>query len=160
MSVDERALGRACEDVVGILGWSAMPESARGEIRDVNRRVVQAYLAHEVADRLGYGSAPTDRPTDLRPAARSTDPSTSKRAARENAPRAGSQREAVLNAVLLAGHGVISDEVRHLFDGAWKRLSELEQGGWLYTHGERVSERTGKAQRVYRPTAKALTWWG
>ena len=62
--------------------------------------------------------------------------------------------------MLLAGHGVISDEVRHLFDGAWKRLSELEQGGWLYTHGERVSERTGKAQRVYRPTAKALTWWG
>jgi hypothetical protein len=91
---------------------------------------------------------------------RRTDPKTSKKAAFEATPRTGSQRRAALEAILARQpHGsTYEDVVRDTGNkGAWKRISELKQGGWIHPMGVRKVS-TGSLADVYYPTYKARNW--
>jgi hypothetical protein len=87
--------------------------------------------------------------------ARRSDPSTSQRAAAEHYPKAGKNRHRVLLAIEKLGSAT-NDEVlvESSVPGAWKRVSELLQGGWIEVCGERDGTLSGKPQQAYRLTAK------
>jgi hypothetical protein len=71
---------------------------------------------------------------------RSTDPDTSKLAALKNEPRRGTQRARVLEEIERSGlDGLTAKQVeeRSGLKGAWKRVSELKQGGHIVDIGER-----------------------
>lgn len=93
------------------------------------------------------------KPDENRPGgARSTDPSTSRRAALDAEPRTGSQRRAALDAIRSSGQRGMTYyevEVATGVDGIWKRLSELKQGGWIEVAGQRLVEATGSEADVY-----------
>lgn len=100
------------------------------------------------------------------PGARETDPATSHKASFNAAPRAGSQREQSLICIIRYFNQSMGDgltykevEVRTGIQGCWKRLSELEQGGWIYPSGTRLVSETGSEARVYYPTDKAHAYF-
>lgn len=91
--------------------------------------------------------------------ARRSDPATSKRAAVEVAPRVGSKRRAVLETFdrRSVSLGFTASEAEHYsqVSGAWKRVSELAQGGFIRATGDvRHIPATGKQQQVYVITEK------
>ena len=97
---------------------------------------------------------------------RSTDPSTSRRAAIDNYPRSGSQRQRVLEAVSVqAASGMTASELERMlslpYQSVSTRLSELVRGGWLETRtdddGELVTRTSslGSEQRVLWATQRA-----
>lgn len=81
--------------------------------------------------------------------ARSTDPSTSRRAALAAAPRAGSQRERILAAITAAPAGLNYDEASEATGivgvSVSTRISELARGGWIVRAGERETRAGGMA---------------
>ena len=90
---------------------------------------------------------------------RSTDPSTSRKAALDNYPRSGTQRARCFAAILMAGdRGATCAEVMDATDlahqSASTRLSELKRGGWVVVAGERTGE-LGAKQEVLVATLKA-----
>jgi hypothetical protein len=90
---------------------------------------------------------------------RRSDPDTSKKAAFDVVPRAGSQRRKALEA-LLDHDGLTYAGVEAItgINGVWKRLSELKQGGWIEVRGTRRILETGSEGDVYYPTVKAISW--
>lgn len=83
-------------------------------------------------------------------AARTADPDTSKRAALRQAPRSGSQRGRILDA--LREHGPMSSreiEEQTGIAGAWKRVSELKQGGHICELRIERDDQTGTDVTVY-----------
>lgn len=67
--------------------------------------------------------------------ARSSDPDTSKLAALRQQPRSGSQRARILEALQRRSPTALSArQIENLtgIKGAWKRISELRQGGHIY----------------------------
>lgn len=95
-------------------------------------------------------------------ASHSGDPDTSRQAARANAPRSGSQRRRVLDAVAAAGaRGVTAEEVAAATgmrsgasgNSAAKRLSELKADGWVAAvPGLHRRTAQGSKAQVYRTT--------
>jgi hypothetical protein len=84
--------------------------------------------------------------------ARRSDPETSKLAALQNEPRRGSQRAAVLDAIRDAGPaGLTAREAAWAtgIEGAWKRVSELRQGGHIVKIAERADPETKALGEVY-----------
>ena len=84
--------------------------------------------------------------------ARSTDPATSHLAALKHQPRAGSQRARILDAIADAGsRGMTAAEAGRAtgINGAWKRVSELAQGGHITEAGIRVDPESGANGTVY-----------
>lgn len=81
--------------------------------------------------------------------ARTTDPPTSHRAARAAAPRAGSQRDRILRAILDAPLGLNYDEVSEATGivgvSTSTRISELARDGWIEQAGERETSAGGTA---------------
>jgi hypothetical protein len=100
------------------------------------------------------------------PRARRTDPSTSMRAALTHAPRARSHRAIVLKLICrwtLQNHPQVpltSEEIGRYsgVNGAWKRVSDLLEGGFIEVAGEKEAS-TGKMQQTYKPTQKGWDWW-
>lgn len=101
------------------------------------------------------------------PKVRSTDPPTSKAAAVNNRPRAGSQRARLLEVVVFHSdpapgprpkYGVTAEEAAKAtgirLNSASTRMSELLRGGWVAEQGERETE-AGEKATVYVATAKA-----
>lgn len=95
--------------------------------------------------------------------ARRSDPSTSKRAALDAAPRTGSQRHALLVQYEIAGNGsrfafggLTAEMACGLIDkpGAWRRVSELLDGGFIEPTGKVETNRSGSEAEVYRITEK------
>lgn len=90
--------------------------------------------------------------------ARVTDPLTSKRAARLARPRAGSQRERILQAIIDAPLGLNYDEAAEATGivsvSVSTRISELAKGGWIERAGERETSAHGQAA-VWVASAKA-----
>lgn len=131
--------------------------------RDATARALNITLELVVAVIETYALyAPRESPSDPQPlGARHTDPDTSKRAALEHAPKAGGQRALALEIIAHAwGLAAFEIEQRTGVRGIWKRLSELEAGGWVFTSGERLCPATEKAQQVYYATAKGRDWAG
>jgi hypothetical protein len=82
--------------------------------------------------------------------ARASDPKTSRVAALRLEPRAGTLRARVLDAV--ADYGPMSAreiEFATQINGAWKRISELVQGGHLLVIGEKTDDETHQVVSVY-----------
>lgn len=96
--------------------------------------------------------------------ARREGPDTSKKAAYDVLPRAGTQRRKILEAVLAAPRAMICTEIEdaaqmlHRSSGVTKRISELIEGDWLKVVGARPSPATNSVQREYAPTDKAREW--
>ena len=89
--------------------------------------------------------------------ARSSDPSTSHKAALDALPRTGSQRFRALQAIAAASPaGYTYEEVQQAtgIEGVWKRLSELKQGGWIRVIGQRKIQSTGSDGDIYALTEK------
>lgn len=94
---------------------------------------------------------------------RRTDPSTSHRAALDNAPRSGTQRARVLTYITAQGEqGATDFEVskktgiqRHVVA---KRRGELEELGWVEGIQEERPTDTGSMAKVHRATQKAVVW--
>lgn len=105
--------------------------------------------------------APEATPNGALPGgARRSDPGTSKRAARNVAPRTGSLRAVVLDALGRRG-AMCSGEIRYVTgkDGIWKRISELAGDGWIEKVGERVFADSKQEQIVYGLTEKGRRWF-
>ena len=84
--------------------------------------------------------------------ARSTDPTTSRSAALTMIPKSGTKRRAVYDAIVAAGsRGATSAEAEAASGvaGAWKRITELHDGGHIQVTGSRFDPRTGKDVQVY-----------
>jgi Helix-turn-helix domain len=82
--------------------------------------------------------------------ARSGDPSTSKLAALRQEPRSGSQRARILE--FIRTHGpVVSREIEEQLGirGAWKRVSELKQGGLIHEVETLYDYKTGTEVTAY-----------
>lgn len=93
----------------------------------------------------------------IQPGARGTDPSTSKRAATLAHPRVGTHRFRVLEVLALHADrgGLTSEEIGLMtgINGVWKRCSELHDGGFAYTEGERKTL-SGDDARIYHISSK------
>lgn len=94
------------------------------------------------------------------PGFRAGDPDTSRKAALDVYPRAGSRRRAILDAAIRAGgRGITYPEADGLpgVRESWKRISELVEGGWLEaTDRERRNPETGSDVTVYVATDAAI----
>lgn len=113
----------------------------------------------------GYYLAPV-RPAGTTPAARTTDPQTSHRAAAAITLRAGTQRALLLQSFVRAGEGLTDEEAMERAVGVSpsseyaKRCSELREAGWISPTGQTrkgnsgqdriVSEITDAGQAAYR----------
>lgn len=103
---------------------------------------------------------PVDRRHDG--GARTSDPSTSKRAAKLVAPRTGTQRWSLLSEFSRVFHndverdGWTAEEASEAIGvpGAWRRVSELLQGGYIEPTGAERKTRSGTDAGVYRITDK------
>lgn len=89
--------------------------------------------------------------------ARTSDPDTSKLAALQHEPRKGTQRARVLAEIRVCKGGLTARQVTQLtgIEGAWKRVSELKQGGHVVIVGQRLD--LGNMADVYavpRPSYK------
>ena len=123
------------------------------EVRDYRIALARAL------DRIGVphgGEFVIARPgVDERPRARSSDPGTSRAAARDVAPRVANQHGRIVLAIAQHGHGtppgLTHGEVRDLARVAQAsvgpRLAELKRAGYLAEVGERVAD-LGSAQAV------------
>lgn len=122
----------------------------RPDPQNCTRHQAWAYIEH--LERL------LARQVDAAPVrARATDPGTSHQAAFDHFPKAGSRRHVILHALARAGdHGLTQDEVavETGINGAWKRLSELHQGGWAARLETREGKLSGAEQHVYTITAR------
>lgn len=132
----------------------------RPNLAIANRRQATEYIKYlesEVEDLQKRLSAAVKGAGDnALPGARNSDPATSHSAAATAYPKSGQNRWKVLMEVALAGErGLTQDEVleRSGVAGAWKRISELLQGGWIGVHGTRKGH-SGTDQRVYVLTPK------
>ena len=80
---------------------------------------------------------------------RCTDPPTSRRAALAAAPRAGSQRERILDAIISAPAGLNYDEASEATSivgvSVSTRISELARGGFIERNGTRETRAGGQA---------------
>jgi hypothetical protein len=89
---------------------------------------------------------------------RATDPATSVRAAFEAAPRAGTQRARILDAILAAPEGLHYDDVAAQTGipavSASTRITELARGGFIFPDGDRPT-RAGGAATVWVASRKA-----
>jgi hypothetical protein len=95
--------------------------------------------------------------------ARNTDPGTSHKAAFDAFPAAKTNRGRILRSLARAGErGMTQDEVtlETGISGAWKRLSELHQGGWVVTLETRAGKLSGSDQNVYTITDRGRTALG
>jgi hypothetical protein len=91
------------------------------------------------------------------PKARASDPSTSRQASFDAYPKVGSRRWTCLQTIARAGQrGMTQSEVIATtnIQGAWKRLSELDEGGWIQPDGVERKGSAGSMQRVYVITEK------
>lgn len=88
--------------------------------------------------------------------ARSSDPSTARRAALAMEPRLETQRGQILAAFRDVGRLTAREACRvaGIPDG-WKRVSELEQGGHLVVVGETLDPDTRMPARVFAATGEA-----
>lgn len=90
---------------------------------------------------------------------RHTDPRVSAKAARDVAPRTGTQRGRLLLEICKAGdEGLISEEAAELAGvefarSSGPRLAELKAGGWIRTEGSRVGS-LGSEQEILIATDK------
>lgn len=91
------------------------------------------------------------------PAARNTDPATSKQAANNLPIRGGTQRAKILSAYLDGAY--TDDEIGQITGLAslpnccyWKRCSELRQAGYIEPTGQTRPSRVNKLQQVCRIT--------
>lgn len=93
---------------------------------------------------------------------RRTAPAVSHKAAWDNYPRQGSQRERALRAILAAGDaGMTSEEVSvetgiPFARSLGPRLNELKLGGWIQPNGDTRTGSLGSEMDVLVPTDKAL----
>jgi len=91
------------------------------------------------------------------PGFRGTDPDTSRKGAFDAYPRTGSDRLCALDVVWVCredGGATYEDVVQATGNkGAWKRLSELKQGGWIIAEGARKVS-SGSQASIYYPTMK------
>lgn len=90
---------------------------------------------------------------------RTSDPSTSRKAALEALPRQGGQRHRILAAIVQTGvRGLTYDDVSERLKlrgvSVSTRISELAQGGWIEEHGHRRTS-AGAMATVWVATAKA-----
>lgn len=88
--------------------------------------------------------------------ARTSDPDTSKLAALRNQPRKNSQRAKILDAIRQSGSfGMTARECEAStgIDGAWKRVSELKQGGHIVSIGTRLDRNTGAEAEIFTSVA-------
>ena len=86
---------------------------------------------------------------------------TERAAALEVWPKTGTQRQAVLEALLAAPHGLTDPEIAehtglYLYSAAPRR-TELLQAGWVEDSGLRRDSGRGRNAIVWRPTIRALT---
>jgi hypothetical protein len=133
----------------------------RPDLDHCRRSEARAYVEHLEGKIASLGDRISELAGDpASPAvkARRSDPSTSKRAAVEHYPQAGKNRHKVLLVIERLGSAT-SDEVlvESGVAGAWKRISELAQGGWIEACGERDGTLSGKTQQAYKLTAKGRT---
>lgn len=87
--------------------------------------------------------------------------STSRKAALDNYPRSGTQRDVILRALVAAGpRGATSDELHAALgmpnQSIKPRLGELRDGGWAYQTGDTRPSLTGSAVDVYAATEKGV----
>jgi len=123
---------------------------------------LSALLFDQVCDELVTISDSVTRPTPgLFRQFRQMDPSTSRKAAFDSMPRNGTRRREILK-VISDSRGLTYEEAG-LATGApeaWKRISELRQGGWIepaMINGETKTRktRTGSLATVWVATTKA-----
>lgn len=97
---------------------------------------------------------------------RKGDPSTSQKGALDVFPRSGTQRNRIVaalwNAESVKGdpHPMNHEDIRKAADfpvgtGVWKRMSELERGGWVNAYGQKKNKATGSYATSYILTDKA-----
>ena len=103
-----------------------------------------------------------DDPSENRLGHFARESSTSRKAALDNYPRSGTQRERCLRAIVGAGaRGLTSDEIaeRHHMRlySVKPRLIELREGGWIERNGDTRPSPTGSDVDVYVATAKGRT---
>lgn len=118
--------------------------------------------AREKLSKAQEAFAETGDPRDsVLPGFRSTDPTTSRKAALAAFPRTQSQRYKALMSIAKRTdgpwHGATWVEVE--FDtginGVWKRISELKEGQWIEVVGQRKTPTTKTEADVYVITDKA-----
>lgn len=141
---------RQCERLAGIAAQVAgqllggVPVEVPGEVQSEE----QAREAAEALIRDAEGN-------EL-PGFRAGDPATSRKAAVDAYPRTGSRRRKILDAAIRAGGRGITFPEADALPGvreAWKRISELVEGGWLEaTERERKNPETGSDVTVYVAT--------
>lgn len=115
------------------------------------------HMSEDAIQKFAAGGVPGV--TDDEPGGfRADDPDTSRQGAFDAMPRTGTQRLHALHAVARAGSGGMTwaeVEIASRVNNAWKRLSELKQGGWIEVVGERVVQHTGSMASVYVLAPKA-----
>lgn len=89
--------------------------------------------------------------------ARSSDPDTSRLAALRHAPRSGSQRARILDALRFGDYALSARQIEMVtgIKGAWKRISELKQGGHIVEAGVEHDPVTNMEVTVYALAAQA-----
>lgn len=101
-------------------------------------------------------------PTDpKRGGARTSDPDTSKQAARSVVASAANLRGAILRMMVKSDRPMTPAEIEAAVGkcGLWRRVTELRQGLYIELTGERrVSDTTGASQRVYVVTELGREW--
>lgn len=92
---------------------------------------------------------------------RNGDPDTSRKGAVDAYPRSGKHRHTILIAIAKAGdQGMTYEEVEEKTEikNAHKRISELSQGDWVRSAGERVATKTGSMSNIWVITERAERW--
>ncbi len=160
--------------------WKSYIESIEAKVDRLQTELDKMRAAQQQPSLFGDdGAAPTAAPTIAQtPVPERTSPfadapdenrlggfrgdgDTSLRAAIENYPRSGTQRNQILLAVMRKGqHGMTFDEVRQEegIYSADRRMSELVDGGWLErTERERRTQH-GSMANVMIASQKAIEW--
>lgn len=89
---------------------------------------------------------------------RGGDPDTSRKGALDVYPRSGKHKHKILLAIARSGdQGMTYEEVESEtgIKNAHKRISELQQGGWLRSAGERLATKTGSMSNIWVITERA-----
>lgn len=117
------------------------------------------YLGVQRGDEFLIGPVPKDGSRavaeDAPGGARTSDPDTSKRAAKRHVGKSGTQRHSIYMAIENAGErGMTSDEAVRAtgIEGGWKRISELHDWGFIAVAGERTALRSDNMVQVYVST--------
>lgn len=92
---------------------------------------------------------------------RDGDLDTSRKGAVDAYPRSGNHRHKILIAIAKSGdQGMTYEEVEETtgIKNAHKRISELSQGDWVQSAGERMAKKTGSMSNIWVITNRAERW--